>query len=120
MRKAILVLSIAAAGFLGCGNSDASGSGAAASGSGAPASSGAAAKGSGAPASSGASTGAEAAGPGCKSVGCGDRKGDFFEKCDCKGKNMTPPITLKWTGKIDSFFKRPTFEAEDVFLLERR
>jgi len=103
MRKALLFVAIAAASLLGCGNKDASGSGSAAAGSGAPAMSGA-------PGASGAA----ATGPGCAGIGCGNKKGDFFEPCDCKGKAMTPPLVAKWTGKVDSFYKRASFSVENT------
>lgn len=112
MNRSLLLGWAALALAIGCGNNNASTAGAASGSpamSGAPAMSGSAMA-SGAPAASGAA----AAGPGCASVGCGTAQGDFFNKCDCKGKGMTPPLVAKWTGKVDSFFKSPTFEVENT------
>ncbi len=112
MKQALFVGCLAAMSVLGCGNKDGSGSGAAASGSGSAVSgSGTSVSGSGA---AGAVPGASGTAIGCKSVGCGDDKGDFFEKCDCSGKKMGAPLTGKWNGTIDKFFKKPIFVVENT------
>lgn len=112
MNRTFILGCIFSAGVLGCGGNEAPSSGATTGG---PAMSGTAMA---APAGSGtgsaAATGTAAAGPGCASVGCGNGKGDFFQKCDCKGKGMTPPLVAKWTGKMHPFFKEPTFEVENT------
>lgn len=61
-----------------------------------------------------AATGTAAAGAGCASIGCGGGKGDAGDKCDCKGKGMTPPLTATWQGKLDSVYKSPLFDVENT------
>lgn len=46
----------------------------------------------------------------CKALGCPDAKGDFFNKCSCKGKGLASPLAARWTRKYHEFFKRYEFE----------
>ncbi|MFO0593134.1 MAG: hypothetical protein U0441_36665 [Polyangiaceae bacterium] len=113
MQKAFWMGCVAALALLGCGNKDGGSASGAPAMSGAPAGSGAAAA-SGKPAAGGNGGLVTAQNGGCAAISCGDRKGDFFEKCDCKGKNMAPPLVATYTGKMDSFSKEPLFDVENT------
>lgn len=49
----------------------------------------------------------------CAALGC-KGEGDFFKKCDCKGKDVKPPFTIKYTGKYNDFAKKPEFEVTNT------
>jgi len=47
----------------------------------------------------------------CEQLGCEGGKGDFFEKCKCKGEKTKAPLSAKYSGKDSDFFKKPEFEV---------
>lgn len=59
-----------------------------------------------------ASATAQAGAGKCDKLGC-KGEGSFFKKCDCKGKDVKPPLTATWTGK-DGSFDKPAMEVQNL------